>query len=88
MDFCYWIKALHRGYDTSGGNDTQDKVFLLSYKEACEEYFNSGESRICKPTTYARDRGAYTNDGGNIPTTRMDVFVPLYGSIWNLVSSN
>ncbi len=40
------------------GNDTQDKVFVLSYNEAYK-YFNSDSERHCKPTTYADERGAY-----------------------------
>ena len=46
------------------GSDTQDKVFLLSGKEA-ETYFKSDEERICKPTDYARfvfDRDAEGDD--------------------------
>ena len=34
-------------YDTDPGNDTVDKVFLLSVKEA-EQYFASDDSRICE----------------------------------------
>ena len=48
-------------YDTTGGNNTEDKVFLLSYKEAYEDYFSSNEERICMPTDYAVKR-AWTND--------------------------
>ena len=49
-------------YDTIGGNNTEDRVFLLSYKEAFEDYFSSDEERICMPTDYAVQNGAYTND--------------------------
>jgi len=34
------------------GNDTQDKVFLLSFEEA-DEYLPGNSARQCKPTTYA-----------------------------------
>ena len=51
-----------REYDTIGGNNTEDRVFLLSYKEAFEDYFSSDEERICMPTDYAVQNGAYTND--------------------------
>ena len=37
----------------SSGNDTEDKVFILSYQEA-EEYFSSDADRICKATAYAQ----------------------------------
>ena len=39
-------------HETDGGNDTLDKVFLLSYKEA-GDYFTSNKTRICVPTAYA-----------------------------------
>lgn len=50
-------------YDTSGGNVTQDKVFLLSESEA-ELYFTGDADRIAKNTAYAKVEGAYTNDSG------------------------
>ena len=39
-------------YKTEAGNDTQNKVFLLSIQEA-ERYFLSDEARVCEPTPYA-----------------------------------
>ena len=68
----------YSGWDTSGGNNTQDKIFLLSYAEA-NKYFgvrhysvsgakNNVKSRI-QPTAYAIAQGAYksssytTSDG-------------------------
>ena len=39
-------------YKTKGGNDTKDKVFLLSLEEA-GRYFSSDDERVCKPTQYA-----------------------------------
>lgn len=33
--------------NTSDGNNTEDQVFLLSYKEAFEDYFSSDEERVC-----------------------------------------
>ena len=45
--------------ETNQGNETQDKVFLLSIKEA-EKYFVSSNERVCKPTAYAEGNGAYT----------------------------
>lgn len=57
-------KQCYGGWDTSGGNDTQDKVFLLSYAEA-NKYFgvtydnsNNMKSRVT-PTAYAIAQGAY-----------------------------
>ena len=49
-------------YSTSAGNDTQDKIFLLSITEA-EKYFSSNSDRVCKPTAYAKAQGAYTYIG-------------------------
>ena len=48
-------------YSTSPGNDTRDKVFLLSITEV-NKYFSSNEARKCAPTAYAKAQGAYTND--------------------------
>lgn len=48
-------------YSTNPGNDTTDKVFLLSIYEA-EKYFNSDEARKCAPTAYAKAQGAFTSD--------------------------
>jgi len=39
-------------YSSDPGNDTKDKVFLLSISEV-EKYFASDEERRCKPTEYA-----------------------------------
>ena len=47
-------------YGTEPGNDTLDKVFLLSLKEA-EKYFDSNEERRCSPSAYALANEAYTN---------------------------
>lgn len=44
-------------FDTDGGIETQDKVFLLSYSEA-KEYFKTNEDRRCVPTAYAKAQGA------------------------------
>ena len=48
------------------GNNTEDKVFLLSYKEA-KDYFASNSERTCKPTSYAKTRtnSAYIDHNGN-----------------------
>ena len=54
-------------WDTNGGNNTQDKIFLLSYAEA-NKYFgvtwedsNNMKSRVT-PTAYALKAGASTSD--------------------------
>lgn len=43
----------------SSGNDTQDKLFLLSIPEV--NRFFSEEARKCAPTEYAAARGVFTN---------------------------
>lgn len=43
-----------------GGNDTKDKVFLLSIEEA-KKYFSSDSDRIAEATEYAKEQGASTN---------------------------
>ena len=48
-------------YGTSGGNDTEDKVFLLSEKEA-ETLFSDEEERIAKATEYAEKLGVDINE--------------------------
>ena len=58
----------YSGWNTSGGNNTQDKVFLLSYAEA-NKYFgvtydnsSNAKSRVA-PTAYAIEQKAYTDYG-------------------------
>ncbi len=48
-------------YQTEVGNDTQDKVFLLSINEVYN-YFDANNKIICEPTKYAKDKGAYYYD--------------------------
>ena len=48
-------------HSTDPGNDTTDKVFLLSIEEAYE-YFSLNEERICVPTAHAVANGAYISD--------------------------
>lgn len=47
-------------YDTDAGNDTEDKVFLLSIEEA-NRYFKYDSERRCKSTDYAVANGAKGN---------------------------
>ena len=51
----------YSGYSTDGGNNTQDRIFLLSYQEAFDLYFTDDSDRKCAPTDYAIAQGAYTN---------------------------
>ena len=43
----------YSGYSTNGGNNTQDKIFLLSYAEAWK-YFGSDSARVSTLTKYAK----------------------------------
>lgn len=47
-------------YGTSPGNNTTDKVFLLSITEV-NKYFSSDGARKCASTYYAEAQGAYSN---------------------------
>ena len=44
-----------------GGNDTKDRVFLLTIDEA-KNYFASDEARRCRATAYAKANGSYVNE--------------------------
>ncbi len=48
-------------YSTNPGNATKDNVFLLSIVEA-NKFFKSRDARMCVPTDYAIQQGAYTSD--------------------------
>ena len=58
----------YSGWSTNGGNNTQDKVFLLSYAEAnrylgvTRDDHKNTKARV-KPTAYAKENGAFTFDG-------------------------
>ena len=51
-------------YGTKGGNDTKDRIFCLSITEA-KQYFSSEKDRQCRPTAYARNKGAYVNNSNS-----------------------
>lgn len=55
----------YSGWNTSGGNNTQDKVFLLSYAEASKYFgvtYNSSNTKLrVAPTAYAIAQGAGKN---------------------------
>lgn len=52
-------------YDTPAGNDTTDKVFLLSVDEAFR-YFDDYASRVCQGTPYSKAQGVYLQEGNCI----------------------
>ena len=52
-------------YKTPGGNDTQDRIFLLSYAEAWK-YFSDDNSRKCAPTDFAISRGSLTSSNNAV----------------------
>ena len=45
-------------YGTEGGNNTPDRIFLLSFDEANQYFVNDG-ARLCLPTAYAKNQGAW-----------------------------
>ena len=49
-------------YGTDNGNDTSDKIFLLSHAEA-KKYFHSDSARRCQTTPYAESQAIYTYHG-------------------------
>ena len=81
-------------WDTTGGNNTQDKVFLLSYAEANkyldvtnEDAFNctNTKSRVA-PTKYAKSQGAYSTNNESIPELRDKTDDGLHAGFWWLRS--
>ena len=53
----------YSGHRSDGGNNTQDQIFLLNYREAFDLYFESNDARMCAPTDYAKSQGTYTFNG-------------------------
>ena len=53
------INEDNKQFDSEGGNDTKDKIFLLSINEA-NKYFDSDVSRAAEATPYAEKRGVWT----------------------------
>jgi hypothetical protein len=47
-------------FGTDGGNDTEDKVFILSISEA-KSFFPTKNDRMCTPTAYTLAKGCYAN---------------------------
>lgn len=65
----------YSGYDTSGGIDTSDKVFLLSYTEATT-YFKTSSDRRCQAVEngsncdwWLRSPGAYQDTAASIDSS-------------------
>ena len=53
----------YSGFNTNSDKNTQDKIFLLSYHEAFEQYFSNYYSdRMGAATDYAIAQGAYTSN--------------------------
>lgn len=50
-----------QGFGLSGGNDTSDRIFVLSYAEV-QKYFPEKASRKCLPTDYAEKQGVYVHE--------------------------
>ena len=48
-------------YETTPGNNTEDRIFLLSIPEA-NTHFSSDEARTCAPTDYAIAQGAWISE--------------------------
>lgn len=48
-------------WDTVGGKDCEDRVYLLSFKEA-DSYFKDAHDRMATPTEHARKGKIYTED--------------------------
>ena len=50
------------GWRSQGGNDTQDRVYLLSFKEV-GDYFADNRARMLQATPYALSKGIYVDAG-------------------------
>lgn len=53
----------NKQYDTYGGNDTYDRVFLLSIEEV-GKYTGSDQEREAIATKYAQEQGVWSDDEG------------------------
>lgn len=56
-----WDEDEHVDYDTDPGDDTRDRVWLLSVPEA-DTYFIDDDSRVCYPTNTSLKNGAAVDD--------------------------
>ncbi len=66
-------------FDTKGGNNTTDKVFLLSIDEA-KKYFKTDEERKASATAYAKAQGAYVVDNGSCWLLRSPGYNRIYAA--------
>ena len=77
-------------YSVSPGNDTVDKIFILSIPEA-NTYFDSDSARQCLGTEYCYAQGVSKDDDGycwwllRTPgyESRLAAFITSYGSVSN-----
>ena len=51
---------------TTGGKNTQDQIFLLSYHEAFDLYFKNDDTRECAPTKYTEAQGAFISSTNKV----------------------
>lgn len=58
------VNTDNNDYNTDGGNDTIDKVFLLSINEA-NQYFSSNTNRRTAATSYTIAQGAYSSSNND-----------------------
>ena len=58
------LRQGNSAWGISGGENTSDNVFLLSYQEV-ETYLTETQNRMCIPTDYAIARNVYTKNAGN-----------------------
>ena len=58
---CNGVDQGNPAFGRSGGADTSDRLFLLSYAEA-KKLFSSDEDRLCIPTPYAVSHRAYADE--------------------------
>ena len=52
-------------WETEGGNDTEDRVFLFSFEEA-GKYFKTDKDRQTKATQYTKGKGASAHGSGMV----------------------
>ena len=51
-------------YSVDGGPDTEDRIFLLSYRDVFVTYFPKTEDRLCQPTQAATANGVFSSPDG------------------------
>ena len=58
------VTAANTVYDVSSGEDTVDRIFLLSVEEV-KQFMPETEDRTCSPTPFALAKNAFANEYGN-----------------------